>query len=84
MSAAVAEVLTEMRRSAGVRQSEVAEHLGVSRPAIAHWEGGRHTPPDGTWAQLERFYRAKLARAHQRYVERQAAQQVVAKAGAAE
>ena len=82
MSAAVSEVLTEMRRAAGIRQEEVAQHLGVSRPAVTHWEQGRHAPPDGVWAQLERYYAARIARAHQRYVERQAAQQAVAEAEA--
>lgn len=34
----------DARTAAAVRQSEVAEALGVTRTAVSHWEAGRSTP----------------------------------------
>lgn len=34
----------DAREAAGVRQSEVAAALGVSRPAVSQWESGKSAP----------------------------------------
>lgn len=33
-----------LRERAGLTQKELAEALGVSRPAVSRWESGRRTP----------------------------------------
>lgn len=34
----------EARDTAGIRQSEIASTLGVTRAAVSHWEAGRSVP----------------------------------------
>lgn len=53
----------EARAAAGVRQSEVAETLGVTRTAVSHWEAGRSTPDSAHALAYGRLLRdlAKLA-----------------------
>ncbi len=70
---AVAEVLVEMRKASGAKQADVAAHLGVAQPTVAHWEAGRHEPPDGVWEQLSRYYQARLTRSYRKWVESQQA-----------
>lgn len=53
----------EARAVAGVRQSEVAEALSVTRTAVSHWEAGRSTPDSGHALAYGRLLRdlARLA-----------------------
>jgi DNA-binding transcriptional regulator YiaG len=44
-----------IRKAAGLSQAEVADEVGVTREAIAHWETGRRRPgglPALRWARL--------------------------------
>lgn len=40
----LAERLRQLRKQAGLSQKALAERLGISGPAIAQWETGRHRP----------------------------------------
>lgn len=53
----------EARAAAGVRQSEVAEALSVTRTAVSHWEAGRSAPDSGHALAYGKLLRdlAKLA-----------------------
>ena len=53
----------EAREAAGVRQSEVAAALGVSRPAVSQWESGKSAPDTAHALAYGRLLRdlAKLA-----------------------
>ncbi len=44
----LAERLRHLRKQAGLSQKALAERLGISGPAIAQWETGRHRP-DTRW-----------------------------------
>ncbi|MFZ3192918.1 MAG: helix-turn-helix transcriptional regulator [Moraxellaceae bacterium] len=44
----LAERLRQLRKQAGLSQKALAERLGISGPAIAQWETGRHRP-DTRW-----------------------------------
>lgn len=44
----LAERLRQLRKQAGLSQKALAERLGISGPAIAQWETGRHRP-DMRW-----------------------------------
>lgn len=44
----LAERLRHLRKQAGLSQKSLAERLGISGPAIAQWETGRHRP-DTRW-----------------------------------
>lgn len=46
--AALAERLRQLRKQAGLSQKALAERLGISGPAVAQWEMGRHRP-DMRW-----------------------------------
>ena len=74
MGTAVVELISEMRRASGVRLREAGEHLGVSESTLSRYENGHVTPPDGALAQLERFYRVKLAHSYKKFVEQQPAE----------
>lgn len=39
-----ADLIRELRRRAGITQSELARRLGTSQPAVARWEAGRVDP----------------------------------------
>lgn len=49
----------EIRRGAGLSQSELARIVGVSTAAIGHWETGRRSIPRGPL--LERYVEALRA-----------------------
>jgi transcriptional regulator with XRE-family HTH domain len=36
-----------LRERAGLTHEDIARALGVSRPAVTRWEGGRRTPQGG-------------------------------------
>lgn len=44
----LAERLRQLRKQAGLSQKALAERLGISGPAVAQWEMGRHRP-DTRW-----------------------------------
>ena len=44
----LAERLRQLRKQAGLSQKALAERLGISGPAVAQWETGRHRP-DMRW-----------------------------------
>ncbi len=37
--------LQEVRKTAGLKQGEWADQLGVAGSAVSHWESGRNFPP---------------------------------------
>jgi len=44
--------LAEMRRAAGVSQSELARRIGVNRTLVVKWEGGRQPVPRSTVGRI--------------------------------
>jgi len=36
--------IRELRRAAGWSQTELAEHIGISKMSISHWETARNEP----------------------------------------
>lgn len=47
--------LQEAMHDRGVTHEAVAEHVGVSRPAVTHWTAGRREPSTATLRQLAEF-----------------------------
>ncbi len=62
--ASIGERIRAARRSRGISQSELAQRVGVSQPAIANWETGVHDPRHvilGKLAETLHISRAWLA-----------------------
>jgi len=53
-------VIQEQRRKLGLTQEQVAEHLGVSTPAVSKWENGVTTPDIGLLPALARLLKIDL------------------------
>lgn len=51
-----ADRLRAARESASLRQEDVAAKLGISRPAVVHWESGRSEPKATTLGRLAKLY----------------------------
>jgi DNA-binding XRE family transcriptional regulator len=51
------------REAAGVRQSEVAAAIGVSRPAVSQWESGKSAPGTAHALAYGRLFRDLARRA---------------------
>ena len=52
--------LTELRKSKGWTQSELAEKLQVSQQAVSEWEAGNKTPPVKRAKQLAELLDASI------------------------
>ena len=52
--------LKEVRQNAGLKQEELAKHLGVSRQSISNWENGRSLPDVGSAVKLSGVYNISL------------------------
>lgn len=50
--ATIGERIRQARKRAGLNQSELAERLGVTQPAVANWESGVHDPRRVVLARL--------------------------------
>ena len=53
---ALARNLKELRSNKGLRQEDVARHLGVATPTYSSWERGRTEPDLSTLLELTRFF----------------------------
>lgn len=51
--------LKARRTAAGLTQSSVAEHLGVSRPTLTHWESDKYRPSSDNLTKLDQLYGAQ-------------------------
>lgn len=47
--------ITNLRRRAGLTQSEFADMLGVTQATVSYWESGRHYPREVQLAMLQRL-----------------------------
>lgn len=45
------------RRATGLSQQQVADHLGMKRPAYANWESGTSSPRAGDLFKVADFFR---------------------------
>lgn len=52
----LANVLRELRRTAGWTQEEAAEHVGVSLSSLGRWETGKYAPKGYDLGRLFRAY----------------------------
>ncbi|MCJ2080724.1 XRE family transcriptional regulator [Methylobacterium sp. J-090] len=52
MSEHIAAILFEARKMRGLTQQQVADAVGVSRPAVGQWESGKKTPSTGHLMKL--------------------------------
>ncbi len=48
-------IVNGLRKSRGLTQEELAEHIGVSRQTIAMWEIGKRLPTDSVAVLTARF-----------------------------
>lgn len=46
--------IKHFRKKNGLTQDQLAERIGVTQPAIAHYESNRHTPPLKVLKKLSR------------------------------
>ncbi|MBY0421599.1 MAG: helix-turn-helix domain-containing protein [Parvularculaceae bacterium] len=51
-AATIGDRIRQARKRAGLNQSELAERLGVTQPAVANWESGVHDPRRVVLAKL--------------------------------
>lgn len=51
--------LRQLRVARGLRQEDVATHLGVSAMAVSHWESGRNGPDRDNVYQLDALLGAR-------------------------
>ena len=54
------EKLQELRKSKGLTQEELSEHLFVSRTAISKWESGRGYPSIDSLKQISRYFSVSI------------------------
>lgn len=47
--------LGDLLRSSGLRQSELAEGIGVARETVTRWVAGKHSPASDQAASILRF-----------------------------
>ncbi len=52
--------LKEARQAAGMKQEDLAKHLGVSRQTISNWENERSTPDIGSALKMGKLYQTSL------------------------
>lgn len=56
----LAQKLQSYRTQNGLTQEQVAEHLGISRQAVAKWEGGKSAPSTENMLALAKLYGVSL------------------------
>lgn len=60
MTWTIGQRLAEARRHAGIKQRQVAEHLGITSQAVSQWEAGHTRPDSNRLARLARFFGIRL------------------------
>lgn len=50
------QTLAELRRAAGLTQTEAASRIGVAQPSVANWESGRANPTITNIMEIARVY----------------------------
>lgn len=52
----IGEIIAQKRKEAGLTQAEVAEYVGVSKPAVSKWESGHSLPDIALLPELASFF----------------------------
>ena len=55
------DVIREARRKMGLKQKELAEQMGVTQPAVSHWENGETMPTPRQIPRLAEVLKIKVS-----------------------